>query len=258
MPENRLLSTCVFLLLSFLMLAAPVHAQRKITVHGELISEPPSVFLGSLMVEMSSNASQFSRERCRASPEGRFTFQNIDPGSYTLHVLDLHGESVHDELVTVHEGMDLSIHLDPPKGEKPPAGIVSAHDLAHPVPPKALKEYIAAEGASSAGDQDKAIAHFQRAVSIDSDYGEAWNDMGVALMRKDRTAEAVSCFQRAAAIQPRASLIQSNLSIAQSKLGRLEDAETSARRALELDGQSQRAQQALALSLALRQRLGQP
>jgi tetratricopeptide (TPR) repeat protein len=203
------------------------------------------------MVEISSNGNSFSQERCRVSPEGRFSFQNIDAGSYTLHVLDLRGESIHDELITVHEGMDLSIRLVPPKNERPPSGTVSAHDLAHPVPQKAFKEYVAAK---TAGDPDKAITHFQRALSIDPEYGEAWNDLGVALMRKDRTAEAADCFRKAAAIQPRASLIHTNLSIAQSKLGLLDDAEASARRALELDGQSQRAQQALTLSLALRHR----
>jgi tetratricopeptide (TPR) repeat protein len=237
------------------MLAAPALAQRKISVlHGELISELPSASLGNLLVEMSPNGNQFSRERCRVSPEGSFSFQNIDAGSYTLHVLDLHGESVHDEVVTIREGMDLSIFLGQPKAEKPPAGTISAHDLAHPVPPKALKEYVAAKRAAAAGDQDKAIAHFQRAVSIDPEYGEAWNDLGVAFMRKGRTAEAADSFQKAATIQPKMSLIQSNLSIAQSKLGRLNDAEISARRAVELDGQSERARQALALSLALRSR----
>jgi superkiller protein 3 len=91
-------------------------------------------------------------------------------------------------------------------------------------------------------------------VAIDPDYAEAWNDLGVAFMRKVRMADAVDSFQKAAALQPKTSLIQTNLSIAQSKLGRLDDAEASARRALELDGQSQRAQHALTLSLALRQR----
>jgi hypothetical protein len=255
MPEKRLLSTCALLLLFVFLQAVSVSAQRKISVlHGELTSDGPRGSFGNLTVEILSNGGSFSRERTRVSPEGSFTFQNIDPGNYMLHVLDLHGDSIHDEFVTLHEGLDLSIHLDTPKGEKPPSGTVSAHDLAHSVPPKALKEYAAAKSASSAGDSDKAIAHFQRAVSIDPEYGEAWNDLGVALMRKERTAEAAQCFQKAAEFQPKMPLVHINLSIAQSKLGLLDDAEASARRALELDGQSQRAQQALRLSLALRQR----
>jgi Flp pilus assembly protein TadD len=152
--------------------------------------------------------------------------------------------------------VDLSIRLDLPKTEKPASGTVSAHDLAHPVPSKAWKEYLAAQSATTAGDSDKAIAHLQRAVSIDPEYGQAWNDLGVALMRKGRTAEAADCFQKAADFQPQMPLVHINLSIAQSKLGLLDDAEASARRALALDAQSQRAQQALTLSLALRQRMG--
>jgi len=206
------------------------------------------------MVELTATGNQFSRERCRVSPDGAFAFQNIEAGTYLLHVLDLHGESVHEEFVNLNEGIDLYIRLDAPKGAKPPSGTVSAHDLAHPVLPKAFKEYAAAKSAIAAGDQDKAISHYQRAVAIDPDYGEAWNDLGVALMRKDRTAEAVESFQKAATVAPNMCLIQTNLSVAQSKLGRLDDAESSARRALELDSQSQRAQQALTLSLALRQR----
>jgi Flp pilus assembly protein TadD len=160
-------------------------------------------------------------------------------------------------LVNLNEGMDLFIRLSAPKGAKPPSGTVSAHNLAHPVPAQALKEYAAAKSAVAAGDPDKAIAHYQRAVAIDPAYSEVWNDLGVALMRKDRTAEAVESFQKAAAVAPNMCLIQTNLSVAQSKLGRLEDAEASARRALDLDSHSQRAQQALMLSLALRQRMAQ-
>ena len=255
MPEKRLLSTCVLLLLSVFMLQAPVAAQRKIAVlHGELISDPPGVSLGGLVVEISSNGGVFSRERCRVSPEGSFSFQNIDAGNWMLHVLDLHGESIHDELVNLHDGLDLAIRLESPKNAKPPSGTVSAQELAHPVPPKALKEYVAVKSAVTAGDSDKAIARFQRAVSIHPEYGEAWNDLGVALMRKDRTAEAADCFQKAAQFQPKMPLVHINLSVAQSKLRLLDDAEASARRALELDSQSKRAQQALTLSLALRAR----
>jgi len=238
------------------MPAAPVWAQRKISVlHGELTSDVPGLALGSLTVELSANGGPFFRERCRVSADGEFTFQNLDAGNYMLHVLDLHGDSIHDELVALHEGFELSIRLDAPKREKPASGTVSAHDLAHPVPSKALKEYAAAKSATAAGDPDKAIAHFQRAVAIDPEYGEAWNDLGVAMMHKNRTAEAADCFQKAAEFQPKMPLVHINLSIAQSKLGLLDDAEASARRALALDARSQRAQQALTLSLALRQRM---
>jgi tetratricopeptide (TPR) repeat protein len=255
MPEKRLLSTCVLLLLSLLLLDYPGSAQRNIGyVHGELTSDTIGGSLGDFLIEMIQPGNQGTRERARVSGDGSFTFRNLDAGSYMLRVLDLHGESVYEEPITVHEGLEIAIRLQAPKGSKAPSGTVSAHDLAHPLPRNALKEYTAAKKAAAGGDQDKAIAHYQKAVAMYPDFAEAWNDLAVAFIRKDRVADAADCLQKAAAIQPRMSMIQSNLSLVQAKLGRLDEAENSARLALELDSESPRAQQALALSLALRKR----
>jgi tetratricopeptide (TPR) repeat protein len=253
MPIHRRLATCVFFLA--VIVVAPARAQRKIAwLHGQLTGASSGAALSNCTVELIAAGSRMARARSVVTPAGSFAFQDIEPGMYTLQVIDPRGESIHNEIVNVFEGGDLAIRLEAPRGARPPDGVISARELAHPVPAKAAKEYVSAKSAASAGDYEKAFKHFERAVSIDPAYVEAWNDMGVAYMRQNRTVDAAECFAKAAAIEPKFILVQVNLSVAEAKLGHLDEAEAAARRAIAIDAESPRAQQALALSLALRQR----
>jgi len=50
-----------------------------------------------------------------------------------------------------------------------------------------------------AGQVDKAIVHYQKSLAILPDYAEANYNLGVALLRKGRREEAMTCFERATA-----------------------------------------------------------
>ncbi len=254
MPIKRLPRTCVFFLFVIISIGATAHGQRKIArLHGQLTGVS-GVSLSNLTVQLMPAGSRIARAQSVVTLGGSFAFQDIEQGTYTLQVIDARGESVHDEIVNVFDGGDLSIRLESPRGVRPAEGIVSVRELAHPVPAKAAKEYSSAKNAASSGDYEKAFKHFERAIAIDPEYVEALNDMGVAYMRQNRAVEAANCFTKAAAIAPKFILVQINLSVAESRLGRLDEAEAAARRALAIDAESPPAKQALALSLALRQR----
>ncbi len=90
-------STCAQLLLSAVLLAVPASSQpRMVTVRGELQTGQPFNFIQQdCYVELSSAGDRNSHERSLVNRDGSFSFLNLQPGSYQLRVLDLHGESLH-------------------------------------------------------------------------------------------------------------------------------------------------------------------
>jgi spermidine synthase len=60
---------------------------------------------------------------------------------------------------------------------------------------------------------DEGIAEYQKALQIESDYAEAHNNLGAALVRKGRMAEAITQYQKALAIEPADPKTQNNLAL---------------------------------------------
>lgn len=118
---------------------------------------------------------------------------------------------------------------------KPISGIVTLHDLEHPIAKKALREASEAQRFVRDNNLPKAIAKFEKAIRIDPAYRDAHCDLGVLYARAGRGAEARAEFQKALDIGPPIAPIYANLALVSVALGQFREAELSARKALELD-----------------------
>jgi len=118
---------------------------------------------------------------------------------------------------------------------KPISGIVTLHDLEHPVAKKALREAYEAQRLAHDNNVPKAIAKFEKAIRIDPAYRDAHCNLGVLYARGGRGAEARAEFQKALDIGPPIAPIYANLALVSAALGQFQEAQSSARKALELD-----------------------
>lgn len=106
------------------------------------------------------------------------------------------------------------------------AGTISAQRLRHRPPKAARKAYEKAAKLLQNRKAEEAATELEKAISLDPDYAEAHNDLGVAYIRLGRNPEAASEFRRAIALVPGESLPLSNLAWVLSAMRRPAEAES--------------------------------
>jgi hypothetical protein len=178
---------------------------------------------------------------------GQFQLDHVPAGTYSIRLVPAPGA---DPLVEeFHEfepgGAPLVLDLPDRPSDKPISGLVSLHDLEHPVPKKARQEAFEAQQFAHANNLPKAIAKLEQAIRIDPAYRDAHINLGVLYVRLGRTADARAEFQKALDIGPPAAPIFVDLALASSALGDYRAAETFARKAQELDPRDATAQRVL-------------
>lgn len=106
------------------------------------------------------------------------------------------------------------INLRPftPKTATPP-GTVSVDDVDKNVSSRAKEAYEAAAKLLQAKQYEEAIGPLKRAISLQSNYFHAYNDLGVAHMKLNQLEEAAAAFQQAIKINDKVYLPQLNLGI---------------------------------------------
>jgi Flp pilus assembly protein TadD len=129
---------------------------------------------------------------------------------------------------------------------------ISIEQLAHRVPASAAREYRASTKALQNGKFEEAIAHCRKALETDPDNASAHNDLGVLYLNDGQTENARAEFHQAATLQPRMAMAHVNESFALLALGRPGDAESSARKALEIAPDDPRSNLLLGWSLRTR------
>jgi serine/threonine-protein kinase len=85
------------------------------------------------------------------------------------------------------------------------------------------------------GQQDGAIACFQRAIALDPKYAMAHNHLGNALKNKGRLDKAIACYQKAIALDPKLAWAFQNLGIALHDKGQVQAAIAYYQKAIALD-----------------------
>jgi Tfp pilus assembly protein PilF len=135
-------------------------------------------------------------------------------------------------------------------GSAAPAGSVSFASLSHKVPRQAQRAFDAAENARKHADEDAWSRHLQEALAIDSQFAPAHNDLAIYYVRHKMFDQALAEIDQAAALDSGAAPIQINRVACLAVMGRLDQAEIAARRAVQLTGASPRARYALGLVLA--------
>jgi tetratricopeptide (TPR) repeat protein len=82
------------------------------------------------------------------------------------------------------------------------------------------------------GNLDVAVSHYRRAIELDPNYVQAYNNLGVALARQGKLDEAVLQYSRATELKPDHFEAFNNWGVALSRAGRFDDAATRFERAL--------------------------
>lgn len=133
--------------------------------------------------------------------------------SYRIHVVGSNIEEAWLENITPGQGdrfVTIAIH---PKGEKPQEksdkAMVSASELK--IPSKAAKEFEAGSDLLAQNKLLEAKAKFQRATEIYPQYDQAFNNLGIVLMKLGAVSDGQRCFERALEINPRSARAYLNL-----------------------------------------------
>ena len=227
---------------------SPRGFQQGFEVHGSIVHRPGTM-VANLMVEVCDFNGRVARTV--VSPDGSFDFSSIPSGQYDLRVLDLAGNVVTEQEVSVRDGFaDVQIRLPERKTESPASGTVSLAQLGHKVPSKARKEALLAQKAWKKGELQTCADHLKRATAIDPDYLDAWNSLALVYVRLNQPEKVIPAFGEVLRIDPHAALAYSLIGAAQATMGHFAEAEVAARRSLEIDSTSERSRYVLGLSLA--------
>ena len=80
--------------------------------------------------------------------------------------------------------------------------------------PSSEAEAGLATAARKLGDGPRAIAALRRAVALDPDDADSWNELGALLLQGDEVGPAVTAFERAVALRPADEMFRRNLEFA--------------------------------------------
>jgi hypothetical protein len=212
------------------------------SVSGEIRSAGDAA-LNEFMVEVYDLRTHAVIERESAS-HGQFQLDHVPAGTYSVRLVTTPGGNPLVEEFHEFEpgGAPLVLDLPDRPSDKPISGIVSLHDLEHPVPKKARQAAFEAQQFAHANNLPKAIAKLEQAIRIDPAYRDAHINLGVLYVRLGRTADARAEFQKALEIGPPAAPLYVDLALASSALGDYRAAETFAHKALKLDPANSTAQ----------------
>jgi tetratricopeptide (TPR) repeat protein len=131
-----------------------------------------------------------------------------------------------------------------PSESRPIGGVVSVHDLQHPIPRKATQKAFDAQKLTKANKIPQAIAKLEEAVRIAPEYRDAHWNLGALYGRLGRIDEARAQFQKALEIGPPAAPIYLNLALISLDAQEYADAQNWAAKALELEPRNELAQRA--------------
>jgi tetratricopeptide (TPR) repeat protein len=224
-------------------------AERGFSVRGQISS---SSVVAGVTVELV--ARDHSGSRCVTSAiDGSFEFFSVAPGLYELRIAGSDGRVAHQEQVTITGPNQLLSITLPTRGQsdRTAGSTVSIRQLQHRVPSQAQKECNRGQAAARNGDHQKALEHFQKAVSIDPEFADAYSHLGTAQASLGNLDDALEQFQKAVKLVPDHLSAVANLSLVFCKLKRYSEAEQTARRALKLDPTFSMMRYILALSLIM-------
>jgi tetratricopeptide (TPR) repeat protein len=226
---------------------------RAFVVRGQISSE--IIFAGSWVVELVANGHSVCASTYVKS-DGSFEFPSVNSGGYELRVTATGGAIVHHQNVMI-SGPEQNLSINIPAGagaESKGGGTVSIRQLQHKVPSTAQKEFSKGMAASKKGDHQGAVDHFEKAVGIDPELADGYNNLGAAHAALGQLEQAAAQFQKAIDVVPDHRLALANLSVTLCKMQQYHEAELVARRALKLDSGLLKIRYILALSLAAQHR----
>ncbi len=198
-------------------------------------------------------------EDARRNPEYHFTdskgwfyFQGLSANVWYRVVVETDEKTyATTEVSFLGSQGSVSVHLRPldqPKVQARPP-IVSANRLRHQPPKEAVKAYEQALQAINQHQREQAKESLHRALALDPDYVNAYNDLAVIHMGEKNYAEAESLLRRALEADPKSVHALLNLGITLNHAQKYSDAVAPLREALRLEPGLVKAHQHLGLAL---------
>src|SRR6266853_1606087 len=171
--------------------------------------------------------------------EGHFEVRSLPPSTYEIVVDEPGYEPAQASAQLDGSSSPLVLYLNPPNAtqSKRNSYTVSARELK--IPDCARKEYI--KGLRSMGQNDLAgsVSHFTKAAQAFPNYYEAFYHIGVAETRRGRLEEALPAFQKAIDLSGGSyAWAEFGIGYLLYVEGKTEEAVTTLRRGLEVDGNS--------------------
>jgi tetratricopeptide (TPR) repeat protein len=138
-----------------------------------------------------------------ADAAGNFVFENVPPGSYTIHVEVAGYEEIDQQVDVSSFGFQANnIILLSPKARTSDDGagdsnVVHISEFSDRYPKKAVESFKKGLQEKSKGKNDEAIKYFQEAVKIAPGFYQAHNELGVMYRQVGRREDAEAAFLRA-------------------------------------------------------------
>jgi len=171
--------------------------------------------------------------------EGRFEVRSLPPSTYEIVVDEPGYEPTETSAQLDGSSSNLVLYLKPSKAAQMERSnyTVSARELK--IPGKAQHEYEKGLGSLAKQDFAESLSHFTKAVQGFPDYFEAYYHMGVVETRRGRLEEAMQAFQKSVDLSGgRYAWAEFGIGYILHLEGKAEEAITTVRRGLELDGNS--------------------
>ena len=187
---------------------APPKPTKIYTVQGE-VSLPEGMPAAGTVVTLTARGGV--PRQAYTNELGRFEFEGMEEGTYTLTARSLNDPSLSSESVLTDTSRtatgNLNVNLTLRKevsGEKrlAPAGVVTAAEAGQKIPKDALKAFKEGVRLRGRDEPDKALASFTRAVELYPGYFQALAARGDTLVLRRKLAEAAADFGLALKLNP--------------------------------------------------------
>lgn len=210
-PARRLLTTVALLAACA---ASSVRAQERpvavppkptkiFTVQGQVSLPEGKPAAGSVVVTLTTRGGAV--RQAYTNDLGRFEFEGMEEGTYTLAATSLNDPALRSESVvtdssrtaTGNLNVSLTLRREAKADRVRPAEVLTAAEAEQRVPKEALKAFRQAAKFRKNNEPDKALASYTRAVEIYPEYFQALAARGDLLVTRRRLAEAAADFERA-------------------------------------------------------------
>lgn len=177
----------------------------------------PSGKPAAIRFKVSVSSMQNTGTMIHTDYNGEFSFTNLPESTYVLEVLGDNRlyEPATEQVIVVRGGRSsVTIYLKEriASGERKPVGdVVSAAELAQPVPGPAKKEFEMASRLLKEGKRDEAIEHLKQALVLYPEYIMARNDLGVQYLKMKQLDSAAE--QLGMAIEVNAKVFNPRLNL---------------------------------------------
>jgi tetratricopeptide (TPR) repeat protein len=222
-------------------LVARAKAAQRGSINGQVVL--PSGQQVSNRIRITLSGYRVSSVVTYTDNRGRFVFQNIGDGTYTLEVegdQNIYEPVTQEVRVTYggHPVLVITLRERRNSTVRSNSNVVSAGELDQQIPDEARKEFEKGAQLSEKGKFQDAAERFKRAIAIFPGYLMARNNLGVQYLKLGKWSEAAEQFEAAIEIEPKAMNPRQNIAIALIEQKKYEKAIEHLNHALQIDSSS--------------------